>query len=153
MMTMNYHFYFDFSNVDNCIPFMLYQILNVSCIYYILYILRKVVSLYQIHIISNTMYLICASYPYVNSSAKLYNHVFISKTLKVAKITAIKFVDAQNAAMAANPKPISPRRSSGWSHCLKINKQQCRYMVPFVSLWKKDKGGSGRKNSQHSEQT
>lgn len=36
-----------------------------------------------------------------------------SKTLKVEKVTATKFVDAQNAATAANPNPKSPRRSSG----------------------------------------
>ena len=36
-----------------------------------------------------------------------------SKTLKVAKVTATKFVAAQNAATAANPNPKSASRSSG----------------------------------------
>lgn len=133
MMTMIYNFFY-YINADNYILIMLYQILNVSCTcYYILYILRKVGSKYNICIITNTMCRIWHHSPYVNDAymwivqLKFYNHVFISKTLKVVKITAIKFVDAQNAATAANPKPISPSRSSGWSHWFKINKQQLRY--------------------------
>jgi len=33
--------------------------------------------------------------------------------VKEANLTATKFVDAQNAATAANPNPKSPSRSSG----------------------------------------
>lgn len=54
---------------------------------------------------------------FVNNSAKM-TFIIKKKLQQVEGITEITFADVQSATIAANPKPKSPTRSSGLSHCL-----------------------------------